>query len=97
MQETEDPYGFGLLLGELDLHLFAEGTHLQLGRCLGAQVMEIDRHSGCAFRRLGSQCAARVGRGRLQWLGRAPPPDAQARRSRRLGAVHSATADRHSL
>src|SRR5271165_1296247 len=29
MQETEDPYAFGLLLGELDLHLFAEGTHQQ--------------------------------------------------------------------
>ncbi len=48
-QETEDPYGFGLLLGELDLHLFAEGTHQQLGRCLGAQVMEIDGISGVRF------------------------------------------------
>ncbi len=49
MQETEDPYCFGLLLGEIDLHLFAEGTHLQLGRCLGAQVMEIDGIPGARF------------------------------------------------
>ena len=26
LQETEDPYSFGLLLGQLDLHLIAEGT-----------------------------------------------------------------------
>src|SRR5271167_1286291 len=48
-QETEDPYGFGLLLGELDLHLFAEGTHQQLGRCLGAQAMEINGIPGARF------------------------------------------------
>ncbi|WP_217433817.1 hypothetical protein, partial [Caulobacter sp. S45] len=26
VQETEDTYSFGLMLGELDLHLFAEGA-----------------------------------------------------------------------
>ncbi|HWY24762.1 MAG TPA: hypothetical protein VNX47_07575 [Nevskia sp.] len=31
VQETEDPYSFGLLLGELDLHLIAEGNHRELG------------------------------------------------------------------
>jgi len=49
IQETEDPYSFGLLLGELDLYLFAEGTHLGLGRCLGAQVMEIEGIPGVRF------------------------------------------------
>ena len=49
IQETEDPYGFGLLLGDLDLYLFAEGTHLGLGRCLGAQAMEIDGIAGVRF------------------------------------------------
>ena len=38
MQETEDPYSFGLLLGDLDLHLFNEGRHFELARCLGAQT-----------------------------------------------------------
>jgi 1,4-alpha-glucan branching enzyme len=49
MQETEDPYSFGLLFGELDLHLFAEGSHLELGRCLGAQVIQIDGIPGVRF------------------------------------------------
>jgi 1,4-alpha-glucan branching enzyme len=49
MQETEDPYSFGLLLSEHDLYLFAEGTHLELGRCLGAQVMEIESTPGVRF------------------------------------------------
>jgi 1,4-alpha-glucan branching enzyme len=49
LQETEDPYAFGLLLGELDLYLLAEGTHRQLGRCLGAQVMDIGGVAGVRF------------------------------------------------
>jgi 1,4-alpha-glucan branching enzyme len=46
---TEDPYSFGLLLGELDVHLLAEGTHRELGRCLGAQPMTIDGVPGTRF------------------------------------------------
>ena len=49
VQEAEDPYSFGLLLGELDVYLLAEGSHLELGRCLGAQVMSIDAVSGVRF------------------------------------------------
>ena len=49
MQETEDPYRFGLLLSEHDLRLFAQGTHLELGRCLGAQAMEIESIPGVRF------------------------------------------------
>jgi 1,4-alpha-glucan branching enzyme len=48
-QVTEDPYSFGLLLGELDVYLLAEGNHLELGRCLGAQLMNIDGVSGVRF------------------------------------------------
>lgn len=43
VQESEDPYAFGPLLGELDLYLFAEGNHRQLASCLGAQLT---RHEG---------------------------------------------------
>ena len=33
VQETEDPYSFGLLLGDVDLHLFNEGRHFEkIGR-----------------------------------------------------------------
>src|SRR5450631_3774392 len=42
MQETEDPYCFGVLLGDIDLYLFAEGTHRDLGCCLRDQVMGDD-------------------------------------------------------
>ncbi len=49
MQETEDPYSFGLLLGDVDLHLFNEGRHFQLAHCLGAQAMTIDGIAGVRF------------------------------------------------
>jgi 1,4-alpha-glucan branching enzyme len=49
VQETEDPYAFGLLLGPLDLHLIAEGRHYELSRCLGAQMMNIDGVDGVRF------------------------------------------------
>ncbi|WP_307280888.1 1,4-alpha-glucan branching protein GlgB [Labrys wisconsinensis] len=49
VQETEDPYSFGLLLGDLDLHLFAQGTHYRLGRCFGAQPTVVDGVDGVRF------------------------------------------------
>ena len=49
VQETEDPYAFGLLLGDLDLHLINEGTHRALARCLGAQAMKVDGIAGVRF------------------------------------------------
>jgi 1,4-alpha-glucan branching enzyme len=48
-QITEDPYAFGPLLGDLDLHLFAQGNHHELGSCLGAQVMKQDGIPGVRF------------------------------------------------
>ncbi|MGK2913464.1 MAG: 1,4-alpha-glucan branching protein GlgB [Porticoccaceae bacterium] len=48
-QDTEDPYSFGLLLGELDLYLFGEGRHYELGHCLGAQPMHFDGVEGVRF------------------------------------------------
>ncbi|MDH4612506.1 1,4-alpha-glucan branching protein GlgB [Pseudomonas sp. BN102] len=48
-QETEDPYAFGTLLGDLDLYLFAEGNHRDLGRSFGAQLMEHDGIPGVRF------------------------------------------------
>ncbi|MEZ2126895.1 MULTISPECIES: 1,4-alpha-glucan branching protein GlgB [unclassified Sinorhizobium] len=49
VQETEDPYSFGLLLGDLDLHLISQGTHYDLGRTLGAVPMEVDGVHGVRF------------------------------------------------
>ena len=49
VQETEDPYGFGPLLGEFDLHLIHEGRHRNLAFCLGAQEMTVDGIAGVRF------------------------------------------------
>ncbi|WP_420822832.1 1,4-alpha-glucan branching protein GlgB [Allostella humosa] len=49
VQETEDPYAFGLLLGDLDLHLIGEGRHFALGDCLGSHAMTIDGVPGVRF------------------------------------------------
>jgi 1,4-alpha-glucan branching enzyme len=49
VQETEDPYAFGLVLGDLDLHLFSEGAHWDLASRFGAQPWELDGAGGVAF------------------------------------------------
>src|SRR5579862_3243202 len=49
LQETEDPYSFGLLLGDVDVYLIAEGRHFELGRVFGAQAMTIGEVSGVRF------------------------------------------------
>ncbi|MBB3464495.1 1,4-alpha-glucan branching protein GlgB [Rhizobium sp. BK377] len=49
IQVTDDPYRFGPLLGDLDLHLVAEGTHYSLTRALGANPMTIDDVVGVRF------------------------------------------------
>jgi 1,4-alpha-glucan branching enzyme len=49
VQETEDPYSFWPQLGELDLHLLAEGRHRQIGATLGAQHATVEGVSGVRF------------------------------------------------
>ncbi|MCK8784048.1 1,4-alpha-glucan branching protein GlgB [Roseomonas sp. NAR14] len=49
VQETVDAYGFGLLLGELDMYLFAEGRHRDISKVLGAQVTTVDGVPGVRF------------------------------------------------
>ena len=41
LQETEDPYSFGPLLGDIDLHLFNEGRHFRLAHALGAPEVRV--------------------------------------------------------
>ncbi|MEK1904499.1 MAG: 1,4-alpha-glucan branching protein GlgB [Pseudomonas sp.] len=48
-QETEDPYAFGPLLGEIDLYLFAEGNHRELGKSFGAQLANHEGVDGVRF------------------------------------------------
>ncbi|KQO37909.1 1,4-alpha-glucan branching protein GlgB [Pseudomonas chengduensis] len=49
VQEMEDPYAFGPLLGDTDLYLFAEGNHRQLWRCLGSAPVEHEGVPGVRF------------------------------------------------
>jgi len=49
IQETEDPYAFAPQLGELDIHLFAEGNHRRLGLCFGAQPWQVEGVAGVRF------------------------------------------------
>ena len=48
-ETKEDPYRFPPVLGDLDVHLLGEGTHLSLYRRLGAHVMTMDGVPGVAF------------------------------------------------
>ena len=48
-QETEDPYSFGPLLGDLDLHLFNEGRHFELAEVFGANATTVQDVPGVAF------------------------------------------------
>jgi 1,4-alpha-glucan branching enzyme len=47
--ETADPYAFGSTLGELDVYLLGEGTHLRAYDRLGAHVTSIDGVDGVSF------------------------------------------------
>ena len=47
--EIEDPYRFDSLFGELDLHLLAEGTHLDSYRKMGAHPATVDGVEGTSF------------------------------------------------
>jgi len=47
--ELEDPYRFPPLLGEVDLHLLAEGTHWYAYQKLGAHPVTIEGISGVGF------------------------------------------------
>ena len=47
--DIEDPYRFPPVLGELDMHLFVEGTHLRTYEKLGAHCVEVDGVAGVNF------------------------------------------------
>jgi 1,4-alpha-glucan branching enzyme len=49
VQETEDPYSFPPLLGDLDVYLLAEGRHRRIAECLGARAMIRDGAEGVGF------------------------------------------------
>ena len=90
VQETEDPYSFGLLLGDIDLFLFNEGRHFELGKTFGAQTMNDRWRQRRAVCGLGAECRARRCRRRFQFMGSPPAPDAAAAQRRGLGTARAA-------
>ncbi|HZE57963.1 MAG TPA: 1,4-alpha-glucan branching protein GlgB [Chthoniobacterales bacterium] len=46
---VRDPYSYGLIMGEVDLHLFSEGNHLQLSEQFGAHLRKIGDTDGVYF------------------------------------------------
>jgi 1,4-alpha-glucan branching enzyme len=46
---VRDPYSYGLIIGEVDLHLFAEGNHQQLYEHFGAHLRRIGDTEGVYF------------------------------------------------
>ncbi len=49
VREYDDTYSFGPVLGELDEHLLAEGTHQRVWTALGAHLVEHEGVAGCHF------------------------------------------------
>jgi 1,4-alpha-glucan branching enzyme len=49
VRDIVDPYQYGALLPDYDLHLFGEGSHLQAWRMLGAHVAAIGGVKGVRF------------------------------------------------
>ena len=47
--ELDDPYRYGRVISDYDLHLFAEGKHTRIYDKLGAQVMRIGHADGVHF------------------------------------------------
>src|SRR5438874_1786125 len=46
---VRDPYSYGLIMGEVDLHLFSAGNHLQLYEKFGAHLRQIGGDEGVYF------------------------------------------------
>ena len=49
VEDIDDPYAFGPVLGQLDLHLIAEGRHHQLGAALGGHATTMHGVAGARF------------------------------------------------
>jgi hypothetical protein len=86
---VDDPYSFGPVLGPMDDYYIGEGSHLRLFDKLGAHPMRARGRMTACTSPSGRPTPAACRGGRLQRLGRPPPPDAEAARHRHLGDLHS--------
>ena len=95
--DVDDPYRFGLLLGDLDLYLMGEGRHQQLQSCPRRASDGHRRRRRDALCRLGAERATGQRGRRLERVGRTRPPDAPTTAARRLGAVRAGRWRRRAL
>ena len=95
VQETEDPYSFGLLLGDIDLFLFNEGRHFELGKTFGAQILNVDGVNGVRFAVWAPNAARVAVVGDFNSWDRRRHPMRLRQQVRRLGTV--CAADRTGL
>ncbi len=49
MTTMHDPYAFAPMFGEMDLHLFGEGQHLEIYNCMGAHLRTVNGVKGVNF------------------------------------------------
>ncbi len=49
MATVRDPYAYGIIMGDVDLHLFSEGNHLQIYEKFGAHLRTVGDASGVYF------------------------------------------------
>jgi len=47
--QISDPYSYGPILGELDMHLYKVGNHYEIYEKLGAHLTQINGHAGVSF------------------------------------------------
>jgi 1,4-alpha-glucan branching enzyme len=47
--QISDPYSYGPILGELDMHLYKVGNHYEIYEKLGAHLTAINGHAGVSF------------------------------------------------
>ena len=86
-QVVRDPYSYGTIMGEMDLHLFAEGNHLQIYEKFGAHLRTIGSEPGFISRFGRRTRSASAWSGDFNgWDGRVQS-DAPAARQRRMGII----------
>ena len=88
-QETHDTYSFAPVLSDEWLNRLAGADPYAVLECLGSRPVTHEGIAGRALRRVGAECAARVGGRRLQLVGRPASSDASASQRGRVGTLRA--------
>ena len=95
--EIDDPYRYGRVLTDFDLHLLGEGTHNRAFEKLGSHRITVGSTTGVHFA-VWAPNADRVSViGDFNGVGRPRPSDAAPGAERRLGDIHPGSARRPEI